>query len=71
MANKQGKKNGMQKSSSKTDEQVIKDLIENRKRQMEALVKIMSSFDEIPTVHAVPLIPKQSGLKKIFKRKTK
>jgi hypothetical protein len=71
VANKQGNKNGMQKSSSKTDEQIIKDLIENRKRQMEALVKIMSSFDETSTVHSVPLKPKESGLKKTFKRKTK
>jgi hypothetical protein len=66
MANKQAKKNEMHKSSSKTDDQIITDLIENRTRQMEALVKIMSSFDE-----ASSLKPKSTNQRKTFKRKPK
>jgi hypothetical protein len=46
MPNRQHKNNDHQPASDKSDDQIINDLIENRKRQMEALIKIMSSIEE-------------------------
>jgi len=62
MANRQFKNE--QPASAKTDDQIINDLIENRKRQMEALIKIMSSIDEGGEVAAqIPVSGKRKGSK--------
>lgn len=47
-------KHEQQPASEKTDDQIINDLIENRKRQMEALIKIMTSIDEPTAKAAIP-----------------
>jgi len=73
MAGRQHKKSNHPVTSNDTDDQIISDLIENRKRQMLALFKIMSSFDEPVKIDPVPPITKATPAdsKKILKRKPK
>jgi hypothetical protein len=70
MAHKRSKPETNQSASAKSDEQIISELMESRKRQMEALLKIMSSMDE-PDPKPIPSTEEQSSALGRFKKKLK